>query len=221
MKLRAGKSELVIGGNPQVNLFPKEVQLQRNSKVIRPRLVIAVISLILLVFLGSGLARIQGKSIERKLMNAQSTSRNLLAAQAHYVEVRIIQNEVGTILAAQQVGTATEIDWKKYLNSVQETLPERVTLESVTIDSATPFSIYTQATVPLQGARIATLSFTANSPSLPKVPAWLDALTALPGYADASPGMVVRNDSGTYSVSITMHINQSAFTHRFFNKVGK
>jgi hypothetical protein len=37
----------------------------------------------------------------------------------------------------------------------------------------------------------------------------------LPGYADASPGSVTRDDTGAYSVSIIMHINQAAFSNRF------
>jgi hypothetical protein len=101
------------------------------------------------------------------------------------------------------------------LTLVQATLPINVTLDTVNIDSATPFAPYTQATAPLQGSRIATLSFTAKSSTLPEVPTWLIALATLPGYADATPGSVTRNATGTYSVNITMHINQAAFTHRF------
>jgi hypothetical protein len=98
---------------------------------------------------------------------------------------------------------------------VQATLPPNVTLDSVNIDSATPFSSYAQASAPLQGERIATLSFTAISSTLPQVPKWLIALATLPGYADANPGSVNRTETGSYSVNITMHINQTAFSHRF------
>ena len=124
-----------------------------------------------------------------------------------------------TIQAAQQVGTSTEINWRSYLISVQATLPPNVTLDSVNIDSATPFASYTQASAPLQGERIATLSFTAISSTLPQVPQWLIALATLPGYADANPGSVNRTEFGSYSVNITMHINHAAFTNRFATAV--
>ena len=99
------------------------------------------------------------------------------------------------------------------------TLPANVALTSVKIEAGTPFQSFAQATVPLQGARVATLSFTATSSALPEVPAWLDSLTTLPGYADASPGSVTRADSNSpYTVDITMHINEAAFTNRFAAK---
>jgi hypothetical protein len=130
------------------------------------------------------------------------------------VEVRKVQQQIELIQAAEQVGAATEINWEQYLGAVQSTLPANVSLDTINIDSITPFSAYSQATAPLQGARVATLTFTAKSSTLPQVPTWLDALATLPGYADASPGSVTRDETGAYSVSITLHINQSAFTNR-------
>jgi hypothetical protein len=65
---------------------------------------------------------------------------------------------------------------------------------------------------------VATLSFTAKSPTLPEVPAWLNSLAGLPGYTDASPSSVSLDNKGVYTVIITMHINQAAYTNRFAAK---
>ena len=206
---------LVLGGDSRVDLLPPEVLLKRKAKVVRRRLGLVVLLVALLVIGGTALVRAQAQQAQANLAIEQANTQSLLVQQRKYVEVRKVQQQVDTIMAAQQVGTATEINWEQYLTSVQATLPPNVTIDTINIDSATPFAPYTQATAPLQGARIATLSFTAKSSTLPEVPAWLDALTSLPGYADASPGSVTRNESGAYSVSITMHINQAAFTNRF------
>ena len=75
---------------------------------------------------------------------------------------------------------------------------------------------YAQATAPLQGSRVATLTISARSPQLPQVPSWLDALRSLPGFVDAVPGSVTLDQqSNTYTVNITMHINQDAYSKRF------
>ena len=127
-----------------------------------------------------------------------------------------IQSETASVEAAQKVGASTEIDWKDYLTKVQSTLPTGVTITSVSIDSATPLESYAQSTGTLQGPRIATLTFTATSPSIPSVPDWLDSLAGLRGYVDASPGSVEKDSTtSTYKASITMHINQKAFDGRF------
>ena len=206
---------LVLGGESRADLLPPEVLLKRKAKVVRRRLGFVILVIALLVIGGTALVRAQAQQAQANLAIEQANTQSLLMQQRKYIEVRKVQQQVDTIIAARQVGTSTEINWEQYLTSVQATLPPNVTIDTINIDSATPFAPYTQATAPLQGARIATLSFTAKSSTLPQVPAWLDALTTLPGYADASPGSVTRNETGAYSVSITMHINEAAFTNRF------
>lgn len=206
---------VVIGGESKVDLLPQELKIKRKGKVLRRRLGFLVVLIAVLVTGASALVRAQAVQAKLDLSIEQSNAQSILLQQRKYGEVQKIQREADTILAAQQVGTSTEINWKNYLISVQATLPPNVTLDSVTIDSATPFASYAQASAPLQGERIATLSFTAISSTLPQVPQWLVALATLPGYSDANPGSVNRTETGTYSVNITMHINQAAFTNRF------
>lgn len=213
---RASKNQnLVIGGESKVDLLPQELRVKRKGKVLRRRLGFLVILVAVLVTGASALVRAQAIQAKVDLSIEQSNAQSILLQQRKYGEVQKIQRQADTIAAAQQVGTSTEINWRNYLISVAKTLPPNVTLDSVNIDSATPFASYAQASAPLQGERIATLSFTAISSTLPQVPQWLLALATLPGYSDANPGSVNRTETGTYSVNITMHINQAAFTNRF------
>lgn len=206
---------LIVGGESRVDLLPQELRIKRKGKVVRRRLGFLVILVAVIVVGASALVRAQAIQAKSDLAIAQANTQSILLQQRKYGVVSSIQKQVDTIQAAQQVGTSTEINWKNYLISVQTTLPPNVTLDSVNIDSATPFASYAQASAPLQGERIATLSFTAISSTLPQVPQWLIALATLPGYADANPGSVNRTETGSYSVNITMHINQVAFTNRF------
>jgi hypothetical protein len=66
----------------------------------------------------------------------------------------------------------------------------------------------------LQGARIATLQFTAISPNLPEIPDWLNRMMKLPGFVDATPGSITLNDDGTYTASIVLHIDAQAYSNR-------
>jgi hypothetical protein len=217
---RARKTDtLVIGGEPRVDLLPPEVRAQRNGRRTLTALGFGVLGIALVVLLATGGASFLALEAQGQLAAEQARTGTLLAQQAKYLDVRKVQDHVKLIQAAQQVGASTEIDWKAYLNRVQGTLPANVTIGTVTIDAASPLAIYAQPTAPLQGARVATLSFTASSPTLPQVPVWLDALATLPGFADAVPGSVtLDSSSGAYSVSITMHINEAAFDKRFATK---
>jgi len=219
MSATARAETLKIGGEPRADLLPPELRTQRKALKTLRRLWLGVVILVVLMVLGTGLGALQTFAVQVNLASEQTKTTALLLEQRKYIAVRAVQDDAEMVKAAQEVGTSTEIDWQKYLKAVQTTLPANVVLTSVTIEAGSPLQSYTQATVPLQGARVATLSFTATSPTLPQVPAWLDSLTGLPGFADASPGSVTREEAtGVYTVDITMHISEAAFTNRFATK---
>ncbi|TFC04613.1 hypothetical protein [Cryobacterium mannosilyticum] len=219
MSRNVSGDELLIGGEPRVDLLPPEVLKRRKAKAIRRGLGIGVVGLLVVVAAGIGAATVLSAQAQLGLLAEQSHTAGLLAEQTKYGEVRTAQAQVDLVKAAQRVGVSTEIDWKPYLQGVQATLPPSVSIKSVTVDSATPILVYEQPTAPLQGARVATVTFSATSNSLPDVPTWLTGLAALPGFADALPGQLLLDEAtGIYTVDITMHINDAAFAERFAAK---
>ncbi|TFD06669.1 MULTISPECIES: hypothetical protein [unclassified Cryobacterium] len=216
MRRHAKDDLLVIGGDQRVDLLPPEVRAERRGQQQRRRLTVGVVGVAVVVALLVGSASALAYTAQANLADEQARTATLLTEQGQYFAVRTLQNQVTLTEAAQRVGASTEIDWKTYLDAVQNTLPPSVTITSVQVDSATPLAAYTQATAPLQGSRVATVSFTATSTVLPDIPAWLTALGALDGFADALPGSVALDQTtGIYTVTISMHINDSAFAHRF------
>ncbi|MDY7529125.1 MULTISPECIES: hypothetical protein [unclassified Cryobacterium] len=219
---RASKAaELIVGGVPRVDLLPPEIYKERAAAVIRRRLLIGVFGVIAIMAVGTGASTVLALQAQGQLADEQARTSSLLAEQTKYIEVRSVQAKVTLVQAAQQVGVSTEIDWKKYLDSVQATLPSTVSIDTVTLDFASPIFAYAQPTAPLQGARVGTVKFTAKSAVLPDVPTWLNALSTLPGFADALPGSVTLDaTTKTYTVDITMHVNDAAYAKRFAT-VGK
>ena len=216
MRKRAIDDVLFISGHRRVDLLPPEVRTERRGQRQRRRLTLGVTAIAVLMGLGVGAATALALTAQTELETEQARTATLLQEQGEYFAVRALQSQVALIEAAQQVGASTEIDWKDYLDAVQSTLPRSVTISTVQVDSATPLAAYTQATAPLQGLRVATVSFTATSTVLPDIPAWLTALATLDGFADALPGSVSLDEvTGSYTVTITMHVNDAAFAHRF------
>lgn len=207
-------SHVAVGGPPRVDLMPPEVQLKRSQLRTRRSLRLVLFAVFLVVVVACGGAWAWSTLAQTSLATAQSEQQSLIAQQAKYSKVTTIQDATTLIKAAQIVGDATEIDWQDYLSRLQATLPAGVTLATVSIDTADPMTAYAQSATPLQGDRIATLAFTATSPSLPSIPVWLDGLKTLPGFVDATPGQVSLAD-GVYSADVTMHIGTDAFANRF------
>jgi hypothetical protein len=145
---------------------------------------------------------------------SQQAQQALVAEQGQYKEVRDVKDTIATIMAGQEVGASTEIAWRDYLVLLQQTLPAGVTLQSVAIDSGTPMAAFGQSDAPLQGTRVAALTFTASTDTLPSIPDWLRAMVTLPGFVDAIPGSVSR-DGDAYVTQVLMHIDSGAFSLRY------
>jgi len=211
----SAKSGGALGGEPRVSLLPTEVNDVAKARETRRRLGLGVVFVLLLVLVGVGGAYYLSMNAVNELASARSEQTTLLAQEAQFADLKTAKTGIAVIEAGQYVGASTEIAWKPYLESLQATLPAGVQINSVSIDSASPFEDYTQSSVPLEGSRVATLMFTAVSPGLPSIPSWLDGLGTLKGFADAVPGSVNVQLDGSYVVNITMHINSDAFALRF------
>jgi hypothetical protein len=212
----AARNSLTLGGEPRVDLLPPEIRQERRDRRVQGRLWLGVLAVAAAVVLVTVALSLQVLQAQQDLQEENDRTLELAIEQGSYQEVRQVGEQVALVQAAQQVGASTEIEWRSYLQAVKATLPVSVTIDTVAIDTSSPLTIYPQPAQSFQGARVATVSFTATSASLPDVPTWLNALATLPGFADALPGSVDRAAvTGEYTVNITMHINADAFAWRF------
>ncbi|SEB40742.1 hypothetical protein SAMN04489806_0465 [Paramicrobacterium humi] len=210
---------IIVGTIPRADLMPPEIKAAHTHRIVRNRVITGVIATVVVTALAvSGLFALQVVTAANLVAEQQRTT-DLLLEQQKYSEVREIKQEAATVEAGQRVGAATEIDWKAYLDAVQKTLPADVAITDVQIEAASPLVDYAQADTPLQGQRVAELAFTAVSSTVPDVSAWLNGLSTLTGFTDASPDSTKLDDeTGTYSVTITMHVNDEAWSGRFEDK---
>jgi Tfp pilus assembly protein PilN len=209
-----------IGGSPRVDLLPQALRVRQQQKRMRRLLRVVFGAVLALVVLATGGAIVLNSAAQASLAAAQQETLTLLTQQAQYSDLKAVQQRIALTEAAQTVGASPEVDWSAYLGKLRSTLPGGVTLTSVTVDSASATNGYEQPTAPLEGPRIAALTFTALSPTLPDVPTWIDALATLPAFVDAVPNSVTLDESGAYAVDITMHVGPDAYSGRFTPQEG-
>ena len=210
---------LVVGGVPRVDLLPPEVKASRRAHATRRMLVYGIVGVAVVMALAIAGSVVLAGQAQSDLATAQAETQTLLSQQQKYIEVKRVQDQVKLVAAGQEVGASTEIQWKDYLDKVQATLPANVAIQGVTVESSTPLAVFAQATVPLQGPRVATVTFDVSSPTLPQLPQWLDSLSTLPGFADATPDSVTFDKStNLYTAKITMHVGSKAFDGRYASK---
>jgi len=203
-----------LSATPRADLLPPEIGEGNKKKAARRgmRLLMFFVAVLALAATGGAFYLEFQAGLAQK--RAEEEASTLLLQQANYVDIKTTLQGIAEGEAAVQVGGSTDIDWNGYIRQLQAILPADVTLTVVDIDSANITEAYEQSSVPLERPRIATLSFTAETAVLPSIPSWINALSGLPGFADASPGSL-NNDEGVYTATIVMHIDTGAYSNRF------
>ena len=204
----------LVGASPRVSLIPPEVSERQKQRGVQRGMRLGVFAVFVVVLAGVAGCWYLATMAQLALAEAQAETTTLLAQQAEFAETQNSLNAVALGEAALAVGGSTEIDWQDYLGLIQSSLPAGVTLDSFNVDASTVTENYPQSDVPLEGARVATLQFSAISPGIPEIPSWLDSLRELPGFVDAVPGSVIQREQGGYVATITMHIDAEVYTNR-------
>lgn len=205
---------LMLGAQPAVNLLPSEVLAARKSRGVRRGIVAAAIVLIVSAGGGTAAAKLQALAAEVELAFAEAQTVELLARQAEFADVLAVEAEIEARQAAREVATGTEIDWRGVIDGIVATLPEGATLVNVTAEGSSPMAGHAQPVAPLQGARVATVTFTVRSTAM--LPDVVDALEGLPGFVDAQvPTQTVIPEEGIVDSTFVVHLDEGAYTNRF------
>jgi hypothetical protein len=212
---KRASEKLVFGVAPRANLLPpefmQEAALRRQRRSLGSLAVLAII----VVALAYGYATFGAAASAQHYKDALAETDSLLSQQKEYSDVSSMQGRIAAIKAAQIVGAAPEINWKSYLELVRASLPSGTSMNTIGAKSVAPGAVGTASNSPLQGDSICTLDFVVDSKTLPDVSAWIDNLALLPGFADAVASSIAKLDNGSYTVTVTMHVNAGALSHRF------
>ncbi len=219
---KASAAPLTIGGVPRADLLPPEIRAAYKGKAVVRMLVILVVTVAVIVAGGVGYATVRSLTSQAFLQLERDRSLDLLARQLDFAEARQIANKVDAATAARALGTATEIDWRAYLDEVSATLPDGVGLTKLVIAPVVASAGDAPVENPLQQAAVATITITATSVTVPDVEAWFDDLASITGFAGiAPPATVAGSPADGYIVSLELLVNDEAYLLRFQNEEGE
>lgn len=209
---------LVAPALAQVNLLPPEVRSARG--LARLKRVLGAVTVLAIVAAGGlvGLSIRAQQNAETELAARQADTQDLLDEQKKYAEVPIVLGQLDRITTARLVGMSTEILWRPYLMAIGATMPEGLLIDNLVVTGATPMELPAGPAGALEAPSIATVSFTANSLTVPDTAAWMDGLEQIPGFADPwFTAAVLSEVDGLpyYTVTATVQIDLDAYALRF------
>jgi len=215
---------LGIARFPQVNLLPPEIRASRVLGRAKMRLAAALLFVVVLAaagFVGSALIE---RSAANELVAKQVEVQRLVAEQAKYAEVPRVKAQIASTQLARQLGMSTEVLWKGYLGAIQAVAPAGVTITELSTQLPGPVQPGTPAAAPLDALSVGSISFVGQARTLPDLSTWMEALNAIPGFADATFNTSeLTEDNGVvyYNIASTVQVNETAFASRFVAEAGK
>ena len=213
----APRAVVALSVPPRANLLPQEVGIRRRAAAIRRRSVAGLVLVVVLAIVASGVAWLYAQGEQSKLTAEQSNALQLQHQLSSFAPVKQVLADTATGMAASKVGGSTDIAWGPYFAKLQATLPAGVSLSDIKATSADISVPFVQPPLSEGAPRVATISITASSSSLPNIPSWINALSGLPGFIDAQPGGVTVT-AGIYTATVTMDVGAAAFSHRYLSE---
>jgi hypothetical protein len=207
-------TELMLGGEPRVNLLPPEVAERAKARATRRLLALLVILSMVVVGGGVTAAYFYAVGAEARLVAAQERTQELLTEQLRYSDATRLANLVEATIETRALGTSTEIMWAEVIDQVTAFLPKDASITTLAAVGRAPWDPTLEPLGPLREPRVATLNIVVQSATILDGTALLRKLNSIEGFADASPDLVVVVEGGV-STTITFNIDTEALANRF------
>lgn len=206
--------KLELGGEPRANLLPPEV-LER-VKAAKTRRLLAVLVVLSVVVAGGGytLAALDAAVVEAQVSAAQQKTAALLAEQQKYAPAVAASSQVAMAQATEQTGAATEVQWATLYGSLSKMLGPGVTIASGNFSSPAAWDPPLSITGPWRYPHVAVVTLTLNSSNPAAGADFVQAVSALPSYADATVDSI-KNGKSSYVTSITLELTSTIYSNRF------
>lgn len=221
MSARTGSGDsLIIGGLPRVDLLPEEVKDGRKGDRIRRNLGFAVVVVLIVSVLAVAAATVQSIGAQASLAAEENRTPKLLEQQTEFYEVRSVSDQLATMKAARELGSSTEIDWKKFVNGAVSRMPESLDMILMVGSGSSPIESQAASAVPLQGTSVATVVFTLQSEKITDFASFVKDIRDLQGFADVTPYTITLDEESlVYEASITVHLSSESYENRFAPEV--
>lgn len=203
---------------PQVNLLPPEIKAGQQLSRIKLLLGLVVVAVAVTAGLLVLVAMQRVDSAQDRYDTAQQQTATLLAEKAQYSRVTSVLLELSALDKARQMGTSTEFAWAPYTRAITAVAPQEISLDELTVESATPMAARSLPSDPLQTYTYAQVSFKARAAAQPDVTEWVRALESIPGFVYPRVTTIeLTGDDDTiyYEVIASVQVTDALLLNRF------
>lgn len=206
--------DLIVGGEPRVELMPPVVAQRQREAAVRRLMVVVLVATILAVTGGFVVALLQNVTAQVALATAHARTEELLAEEQTYAEGAVVSGLLTKVQGARTLVSADEVLWARVYADIRASLPADVLLEELTLKSDVPWLDPAVPEGPLQATGVARVRVVLITPTFPDTAAVLRALEKSNGFAyDATFESIT--GFGPYLSTVTYSLGIDALGNRF------
>jgi hypothetical protein len=219
--MSAKTTAVIVGGEPRIDFLPPEIRQKKKSRgTVRALvgLVVAVLAVCIAAYVGTTTLAIASQvNLDRE----RDRTQQLLNQQNEFAEARSVSSTLEAAKDARLVASAQEVLWAPYLTALVATLPVDSSIVVASVDTVSATEEKPEYVEGIELPRKGSITLTGNFASTSAIAAWFDSLDVLPGFAGYSVNPAVLEDTGRYSIQITLQIDEGANGMRFFEAVAE
>jgi hypothetical protein len=203
------------GWNIVADLTPPELINARWIAVLKRRIAIALSLVLVLCAAAYAYAVLTSRSAKDQAAVASDRAVYLKRTADSYVGITRIETAVSSIDAQVSTVMSGDVDVARVISLVRRGLPPSMTIQAISLSLNAEGVVEGTAGLDTSGsAPVGRVTVSGSGRSLDDVPAFVDALTAVPGVVDVVPtSNQVSDGSAQYSVAITL--TEKLYSHRY------
>ncbi|MGB3911261.1 MAG: hypothetical protein WBL06_12390 [Pseudolysinimonas sp.] len=205
---------LVLSAEPRAQLLPPSVKQREKNRAARRMMVLLVIFSVVITGAGVGWGFLRAAQAHLSLLATQQLTAQILEQQAEYADAARMAMLVTQGEEAQQVVTATEIQWASLFARASEYLPEGTRVAGIAFQAPAPWETTFPPEGPLREPRVAVATFELAGVSYDGAAHFVAKIPSIFGFSDVKIDKTEFKD-GEYTTTLKVTFDPDALSGRY------
>jgi type II secretory pathway pseudopilin PulG len=205
---------LVLSAEPRAQLLPPSVKQREKNRAARRMMVLLVILAVVVTGAAVAWGVLRAAQAQLSLLASQQLTEQILEQQAEYADAARMASLVTKGEEAQQIVTATEIQWASLWAKLQSYVPEGSRISGVAFQAPAPWETSFVPEGPLREPRVAVVTLEIAGDSYAGAALLVEKIPSLFGFSDVKIDKTELID-GEYRTTVKITLAADAVSGRY------
>lgn len=206
----------VLSGDPTVQLLPPAVRDRVKNAEFRRLMVLLVVLAVAAVAGGVAYGLYRSIQAQDALAAANAETARILAEQETYRADAAVADVVEATHQAQQMVTATEVDWQLLYGELEDRLGSRAEVNAFILDTAVPWSSARTSPGQLRAVPTVRAALVVWSPNVITVAELTDRFSTIPGFLEVYfNASMWEEEEGVFQTTVEVAFDASWYIGRY------